>query len=129
LKYCPQYIPGLSIQGFLAGLLQAAASMMPFSTQLGNIVINLRCVITHIWLCQGNPRFGRFGRFSIDLDASAALGALDAFPSGLAPDTSDDFPPGAPDTSAPFYLTAKPPETSVRSRWHVLCDQAHDHCR
>jgi hypothetical protein len=54
-------------------------------------------------------------------DALGALGALGASPDG--------FPPGAPDTSAPFYPTAKPPGTSVRSRWHVLCDQARDHCR
>jgi hypothetical protein len=63
----------------------------------------------------------------------------DGFPSGPnldAPDASgasgaspDGFPPGAPDTSAPFYPTAKPPGTSVRSRWHMLCDQARDHCR
>jgi hypothetical protein len=67
-----------------------------------------------------------------DPDASAALGALgasDASPSGPAPDTSDGFLPGAPDTSVPFYPTTKPPGTSVRSRWHVLCDQARDHCR
>jgi hypothetical protein len=65
--------------------------------------------------------------------------ASDGFPSGPNPDapdvsgasgaSPDGFPPGAPDTSAPFYPTAKPPGTSVRSRWHVLCDQACDHCR
>jgi hypothetical protein len=64
-----------------------------------------------------------------DPNASAASDTSDAFPSGLALDTSDGFPPGAPDTSVPFYPTAKPPETSVRSRWHVLCDQARNHCR
>jgi hypothetical protein len=57
-----------------------------------------------------------------DPDAS---GASDASPSGPAPDTS----PGAPDTSTSFYPTAKSPGMSVRSRWHVLCDQARDHCR
>ncbi|KAJ7795328.1 hypothetical protein B0H14DRAFT_2621050 [Mycena olivaceomarginata] len=56
--------------------------------------------------------------------------ASDGFPSGPNPDapdapdasgtSPDGFPPGAPDTSAPFYPTAKPPGTYVRSRWHVL---------
>jgi hypothetical protein len=70
--------------------------------------------------CQGNPCFGRFSiRTHPDApDASDASGA-----------SPDGFPPGAPDTFAPFYPTAKPPGTSVRSRWHVLCDQARNHCR
>jgi hypothetical protein len=60
--------------------------------------------------------------------------ASDGFPdapdaSGASGASPDGFPPGPPDTSAPFYPTAKPPGTSVRSRWHVLCDQARDHCR
>ena len=62
--------------------------------------------------------------------------ASDGFLSGPNPDapdasgaSPDGFPPGAPDTSVPFYPTDKPPGTSVRSRWHVLCDQARYHCR
>jgi hypothetical protein len=72
-------------------------------------------------------------------DSVRGTPASDGFPSRPNPDapdasgasgaSPDGFLPGAPDTSAPFYPTTKPPGTSVRSRWNVLCDQARDHCR
>jgi hypothetical protein len=55
--------------------------------------------------------------------------ASDSFPSGPAQDASDGFLPGALDTPAPIHPTVQPSGTSVCSCWHVLCDQARDHCR
>jgi hypothetical protein len=55
--------------------------------------------------------------------------AASTLPAGSAPDA---FPSDAPDTPAPIHLSVQPSGTSgtsVRSHWHMLCDQARDHCR
>jgi hypothetical protein len=97
------------------------------------------------WRCDRTIRFIRWDtRFQGGGDVRGAPipDALLAKPGspGSSPDASsaesgspgsgpDAFLAEALDTPVPVYLLAQPPGTSVRSRWHMLCDQAQDHCK
>jgi hypothetical protein len=55
-------------------------------------------------------------------------------PAAFGPDTFladalDGFPSAPLDTSASVPVSIQLSRTFVCSCWHVLCDQAHDHCR
>jgi hypothetical protein len=81
------------------------------------LVVEIKLPICHCWVdsVRGTP--------APDAPASA-FPALPAFPALLAlldisPASAPDIPPANPPDNSP----------SARSRWHVLCDQAHDYCR
>jgi hypothetical protein len=77
---------------------------------------------------------GRSEAFVRGTPTLAGFPAAFALPAGSGPDTfpadaPDGFLATAPDAPVPIHLPVQPSGTSIRSRWHVLCDRAWDHFR